>query len=272
MLLLPLLGGYIFVRFFNYTKIHILRSDKDRLLIRASIVGLFALVIAYAARLFFHWMFPCGNYNFCFSQWWQFNVPFEYSDVSIIAFLIGALGWIPLNRFFDEDGEIDRAIREDANPFELLLKRAQDENVQVLLSMTNHKVYVGYIIHQFNPASPTNYIGLLPMQSGYRDSTTKELFFTINYTNVYEMITGEIDDIAHRIEKIENMSPEEQAKLVESGQPDYWELTQEWERLEDTTDLFELVIPTNQIASINFYDDEIHAKYFQPSPLTEKVE
>jgi hypothetical protein len=51
LLLIPLMGGYIFVRFWHYSKISILRADKDRLLIRASIAGFFSLGLAFALSI-----------------------------------------------------------------------------------------------------------------------------------------------------------------------------------------------------------------------------
>ncbi len=267
MLLLPLLGGYIFVRFWYHTKIHILRSDKERLLIRASIVGLFALIIAYLVHLFFVWIFPCETDSICVSRLWREKIPFEYLDVSLIAFAIGALGWIPINYlFYDKDDEIDRAIKEDADPLELLLKRAQDGTIAVLLTMTNHKVYIGFITHQFNPVTPTSHIGLYPLQSGYREETTKEMHLTINCSRTHKKIGVEIENISAKISELEKMSLDEQMALCEAGHPDYMQLVEMWEKLVETTGLFELVIPTNQIASISFYDDQLHKKYFQPSP------
>jgi len=261
-LILPLLGGYIFVRFWHHTKIHIMRSDKDRLLIRASIIGLFTLMFAYAAHLFFAWLFPCSSYEICVSQLWREKIPFEFSDISFTAFLFGAFGWIPLNLFYSEQEEIDRAIREDADPFELLLKRSQDETIAILITMTNHKVYICHVTHQFNPVTPTSYIGLFPLKSGYRDPVTKELHITLNYSKIYSQIGEELDSISQQIDELEKMSPEKQTDLLESGNQDYYQLVAQWEELAITVGLFELVIPTNQISSIFFFDDEVHGKYF----------
>lgn len=268
MLILPLLGGYIFVRFFNHTKIHILRSDKDRLIIRASIAGLCALILAYSANILFSWLFPCSNWGVCISSLWRENIPFEYSDISFLSLIIGAVAWYPLNFIYSEQYEIDRAIKEDADPLELLLKRAQDETLAVMVTMTNHKVYIGNITHQFNPATPTSYIGLFPLKSGYRDAATKEMHLTTNYSVTYKKIGKEIDRIATILPELEKMPIEELDALLKTGHPDYMQLVEMWEKLEHKISLFELVIPTNQIAAISFYDDEVHKKYFLPSPQT----
>lgn len=260
MLLLPLLGGYIFVRFCNHTKIHILRSDKDRLLIRASIIGLFSLILAFAIHLLFKWLFPCSSYKICLTQIWKENIPFEYLDISLIAFFIGATFWYPFNFYYTNNYEIDRAIKEDANPLELLLKRAQDETIAVLITMVNHKVYMGLITHQFNPATPTSHIGIFPLKSGYRDVATKAVTIGVNYTTTYQSILDDIESLAEKIEVIEINS--QFATIKGNQDSDYWTLIERWEHLEDTINLFEVVIPTSQIASISYYDDEVYTKYF----------
>ncbi|MCU1438991.1 MAG: hypothetical protein JWP66_2078 [Naasia sp.] len=264
MLLLPLLGGYIFVRFWNHTRIHILRADKDRLLIRASISGLINLIIAYALSIFGAWLFPCSEYSICISRWWGQKVPFEYSGVSFAALAIGATAWKPLNYFYTRDKEIDRAIQEDANPLELMLKRAQDNGIEVLITMTNHKVYVGFITHQLEPATPTNFIGIFPVRSGYRDATTKQLFLPINYSQVYSKITEDLDSIDTKINNNQKLLDDETI-LVENKSMIEAEIIgfiNEWHKLENITNQFEVVIPVNQIVSINFYDKAVHTKYF----------
>ena len=272
-LILPFLGGYIFVRFWNYTRYHIMRSDKDRLLIRASLTGLLTLIAAFILKLLFYWFFPCSSYSICLSDWWTKNVPFEYTDISLLAFVIGAVGWYPLNWFFPKEEQINRVIKEDADPFEILLKRARDEGIAVSITMTNDKVYIGLITHQFNPATPTSNIGLLPLQSGFRESDTKKMIFTTFYSQTYEKVIEEIDEVSAKIidlkaERRELTQNEDSERLVIVNS-ELNEKIKEWEQLERTSNLFELVIPVNQIASVNFFDSKVHTKYFLPSPDNE---
>ncbi len=273
MLLLPLLGGYIFVRHWNYTKIHVLRSDKDRLLIRASLSGLFSLMLAYSLSIVGALLFPCNEGGFCIPSLWYRFIPFEYSGVSFAAFLIAATAWYPLNHFYSLNGEIDRAIKEDLDPFELLLKRAQDEGIAVSITMGNDKIYIGLITHQFNPATPTNYIGILPLQSGYRDADTKRMNLTTDYSQAQEQITQEIDDISAKIIGLKN----ERKKLLETLDKETLvtierqleDSIEKWEQLEKRSNLFELVLPVSQISSVNFFDVRVREKYF---PILDKVE
>ncbi len=112
LLLIPLLGGYIFVRFWNYTKIPMLRADKDRILIRASLAGFFSLIPAFLLSIYVPQLIPCSSDQYCLYRWWAKNLPFEYSGVSVIAFCISSTGWWFLNRVYGREKAVDHAIDE----------------------------------------------------------------------------------------------------------------------------------------------------------------
>src|ERR1044072_2098092 len=266
MLLLPLLGGYIFVRFWRYTWIHVLRSDKERLIIRASLAGLASLILTYFVYIVFSTLLPCKEDGVCIASWWAKNVPFEYSGISLSAFFVAALAWIPLNYFFPEKKQIDRAIKEDADPFEILLKRAQDESIEVAITMTSGTVYIGFITHKFNPVTPTNFIGMLPIQSGYRDEITKRVNLTTPYALAYEAINSEVDVLEI---KIYSAKKKLEVSIKADNQNDCFKITNlieqlesKKENLEKKINRFGMTIPVSQIASVNLYDTDVHQKYF----------
>lgn len=206
LLLLPLLGGYIFARYWYRTRYYVIRAEKERLLIIASVCGVAVLFLTYLFHLFGAYLFPCSNYSFCFPILWQKQVQFEYSGVSLAAFLLGAFGWMPANyaykkyvkfsanrnlskenKITNKDAyqmirrrETDRIIDEEASLFEDTLRRVQDENLSVLITTVSNKIYIGWVTYQFNPGVVTNFISLLPLESGFRDKDTKQVFITTN--------------------------------------------------------------------------------------------
>jgi hypothetical protein len=99
-LLLPLLGGYLFVSFWDRTRWHAHRAEKERLLIFAALAGLLFLGLAYLLRSIPPFI-PCVSFAPCLPTWWSKNVGFPQSGVATAAFLLAGLGWIPLNRFAD---------------------------------------------------------------------------------------------------------------------------------------------------------------------------
>jgi hypothetical protein len=263
-LILPFLGGYIFVRFWNHTRIHTMRSDKDRTIIRASIAGLFSIILAYILYLF-GLLIPCRE-SVCVPDMWNAIAPFENSGIPVAAFVIASLGWIPLNyKYYTKETELNRAINEDADPLEMLLKKAKDEGLAVSITMTNEKVYIGRIVQPFNPALPTKYVSLLPLQSGYRDASTKKMNLTINYAQAYQTMTNDLDVLASNISRLKNQrlslnASESEALTALDVQT--IEKQNEYDNLQNVINSFIVVISANQIASANIFDANVHQRYF----------
>jgi|GEM_PF-4243987 len=186
LLLLPLLGGFVFTKNWYRTRWHTKRADKDRFIVHASLAGLASLAIAYIlARV------P-GDAS-CLSIWWNWlHLPWPHTGKAVLSFLIAALGWAPLNWFEDiwydgkaVDAENARIIRDYGSPFETTLFRSMEKRKLVMLTLTNNKVYIGGVAQTFIPDDEIIY--LFPTQSGYRDSNQK-LELTTQYTDVYKQI------------------------------------------------------------------------------------
>ncbi|CAN5509123.1 hypothetical protein BH10ACI2_BH10ACI2_04380 [soil metagenome] len=259
LLLIPLLGGYIFVRFWNRSRISILRADKDRMLIRASIAGFLFLIPSFLISIAIPYYFPCGSGpGFCLYSWWAEHVKFEYMGVSMIAFSLAATSWWPLNGVFKTEREIDRIIKEDADPMEIALKESADLGIALAITLSNEKVYVGIVTHQFNPATPTNNIAIFPLQSGYRDPTTKRLNLKVNYAVIVQTMRNRIDELATAI-----LDHESDCVIPDQDcEHDLKTLFDEWETLENKIDLFEVIIPVSQITSLFYFDDDVYGEYF----------
>lgn len=280
LLLLPLLGGYLFLRWWNPTRFHALRAEKERLLLMAALPGLASLIIAFAVVKGLGAAFPCASWPRipCIPAWWKSNVPFDYLGTSLLAFALGASVWWPWNKWFCEQKvALDKVIDEDQIPFELLLKKAQDQTKTVSVTMSNGKVYVGWVTHTFNPALPTRFIQILPIKSGYRDENTKWLEFTTFYSRALDQLEKdferkaveyfeaeeELKDLTDQLEKQKTSALESQiselAKRIE-------ELNTQLDELATTADDFDIVLPVSEIMSINIFSEYVHGLYFAPNP------
>src|SRR5258705_3408752 len=180
LLLLPLLGGYLFLRWWNPTRYHALRADKERLLLMAALPGLASLVIAFIMVEGIGPLLPCSEWpKFpCIPAWWKNHVPFDYLGTALVAFFLSATICHALNLFCKRETAINKVIEKDRVAFEILLKKAQDEAKTVAVTMTSGKIYIGFVTHLFNPALPTRFIQILTTKSGYRDEKTKTFEFT----------------------------------------------------------------------------------------------
>ncbi|MFW6201032.1 MAG: hypothetical protein ACOC8B_00510 [Gemmatimonadota bacterium] len=227
-LLLPLLGGYVFVSYWNVTRFDARRYSGQRLFFHAAVAGTILMSVAFITARAVIVLKPELH------DWWHRLVPFEYTGASMAAFALGAMGWYPLNRFFDRDEWASRAVETWGDYLEALLMRAISEPQQVSVTLSNGKVYVGFVTRNFDPAFDRKYIQLMPVLSGYRAEATKELVITNDYGKVYRRMTGS------------NISAV------------------------DAVDEFELVIPASEIVSANLFDPEVYRLFGEASLETSR--
>lgn len=188
LLLLPLLGGYIFARKCNRTRYNALRSENYRLLFLAAEFGLYLLIVSALLRWLFNLLtlaFPSLSY---LDHFWHVVFPFEYSGTAFLSFFLGSTLWRRFNIGYDREKAVTRAIEEKRDPLEVLLKKAIDETKPVLLTMKNGKVYVGNVTVNFNPAYDVQSVKIMPILSGYRNSDNQTVSFNVDYTKIYQMV------------------------------------------------------------------------------------
>ena len=198
LLLLPLLGGYIFVRKCFRTRYNALRSENYRLLFLAAEFGLYLLLLAAGFRLLsLSNLIPLITY---IDHLWHKLVPFDYAGTAFLAFFFGVTLWKPINWLFrfDSEAEVDRAIREKNDPLEILLKDAMRDSKAVLVTLDSGKVYVGHVITNFNPAYDVRSIKISPIVSGYRKSEDQTVVFNIDYTELLTSIYNRDPNVSER--------------------------------------------------------------------------
>lgn len=250
LLLLPLLGGFVFVSQWYKTRFYALRADGYRLLFYSAVAGVALLLISSIFNLllsFTRWYEPIN-------KGWQRLAPFGYSGRAAGALFLGVVGFLLFNLVTDEDKNIDRVILKKQNPLEIMLRRAMGNQDLIAISTDNGKVYVGFITSNFNPAFPMEAIALMPTMSGYRTDETKEVVFTINYTETIDKIRDEVKQkiAARRGEKPDDVKEEDWLEEIENEVGDEMEVRR-----------FQLVIPVSEIKSAFVFDPEIYERHFQ---------
>ena len=79
------------------------------------------------------------------------------------------------------------------NDFELLLAYSVEANMPIMFTLSDRKVYVGWVVRAPNPVEVRKAIRMLPMLSGYRDSETLIVEFTTDYYDALQAIQGKED-------------------------------------------------------------------------------
>ena len=241
-LILPLLGGFVFITFWDRTRWHAHRAEKERLLFYAALAGFVLLAAAVITRSLIRYIFSDPT-----CPWWDRNVGLPYSGVSTLALCLGLFGWLPINRFFDwyysdpahdsrhasKRREFVRVVEEHGGPLERMLLRAMDEDKTVMITLKNGKVYIGGLGASFTPERDKT-IFVLPAKSGYRQIEVKGLMLTTHYDEVYQKIAEDYKD-----------NPELATEIIGT---------------------FGVVIPLDEIVSVSLYLSDIDAKYFPHKP------
>lgn len=157
---------------------------------------------------------------------------------------------------------INRAIQQDSDPLEIALKQSQDEKIPICVTLENCKVYIGIVIHQFNPATPTENIAILPLHSGYRDKATGQLYLPVNYALTLQKIRRRLERLKDDIDRLQVQL---ETFIREENVDDAHRIDQEiernlaiWKAIEKKTNLFNKIIPVKRIVSVFFFDLDVY--------------
>lgn len=189
---LPLVGGLTLCSTWNFTRWRVAREEGHRLYFRAVFGGavLFA-IIALSRALLEHFLPALGEFarpvkDYIGKLAKDPLAARATAEIAINCFLSMLAGypaaWF-LNIFFRRAHWLRRAINSDS--FEAFLLNASDREFPVAVTMSDGKVYVGFVVQGSDPARARKYIYLLPLMSGYRKSETHKVTFTTFYLELY---------------------------------------------------------------------------------------
>jgi len=196
LLLLPLLGGFLFLRKCHYTRIKFQRFDSNRLLLESAIVGLGLLIVARIAAVSLGFAFsrlPLPD-SAAIRSGYSDLAPFPYLGTALLSCVLGWLSAAIANRFVDEPRAKELAVEQTGDSLLALLAEAIDVNSAVLLTLATRKVYIGYVNDLPNLETKFAYITLVPAMSGYRRDDTLELVLTTNYIALWRSREVDIEE------------------------------------------------------------------------------
>jgi hypothetical protein len=114
-----------------------------------------------------------------------------------------------LNRFISYEKAIIHAIKNIGNEFELLLETSWNDPHLIQFTLKNEKVYVGWLKTLPVPGE-SNYVSILPVLSGYRESESKRMHLTTQYLDIYALYVQEgvvtnIDILTNLVIKVDEV-------------------------------------------------------------------
>ena len=214
LLLLPLLGGYIFLITFTLTKFYHQRIERQRLIFNSLILAFFVSIIG----LLFDEYALKSTYLINFRETMGKLLPIEYSGLnqSILIFIISyplakLLNLITSNRFM-----LNYVVNKWGDEYEKLfwssLQSKNDEDKLLMITTKSNKVYVGYVNRISEPIN-NSHITVIPNFSGYRDKETQEFKLTTDYISVLQhFINNDDEDLID--EKMGILIPKAEIVLV----------------------------------------------------------
>lgn len=209
-LFLPaLLGGFLFVSNFYVTRLWIKRREGYSLILAASVAG---GILWFVSHIAWAWLEMHGCCN-GFLNAWNELVPVEYSLGSASSFALGmvlplAFNWFSKIPCLSTERVHKRHITARADPFEVLIHNAMEEQSPVAVTLKSGKVYVGRIIARTNPAFSVDSVSMTLIRSGFRKSETHELCLNVDYEDaMHQSARNSIREqyselISHALEKV----------------------------------------------------------------------
>ena len=204
LILIPLLAGYAFSVSWAGSRYHIAREQGYHLYFRTAIYGILLSLIASLIHLYLvsqHPEFLSGLKNILDGFTPQ-RTDIKATTVAVISIAtmtltIGLLLGHVLNLLpFSRRLLLHVAIRND--DFERLVLRALRKLMPICVSMSNGKVYVGYVVSTIDPAVGRTALRILPLLSGYRDKDNCSTHFNTSYHEIYEQISDDDNDYENK--------------------------------------------------------------------------
>ena len=179
LLLIPALDGYYLLSRSHVSRYWVARQSGYKLFFSAATAGVALLA---AARLIVISL-PSNGLPAIAAAWRDY-APFEYAGTVTISAFLAVIVPLLANPFFDKNKRAIRAAIAHGDLTECLIQEAVDSNGRQLVEVSTKgsKCYIGLALESGVAAGGDADIAIVPLASGYRDSETRELRITTNYS------------------------------------------------------------------------------------------
>ena len=178
LLLIPALGGYLFITRFNGTRDRATSAGGYHVVFRSAVAGAVLFAMSHLLAVFIEWFMPQVV------RLWQVAFPIEYSGTAVASVM---LGWgLPLavNPFVNRLDARRQTALESGDHIGLVVDEAIENAKFIEVSLSSGKCYVGVPLARTFLARADGDLVLIPIFSGHRDNGTRELKLTVNYAPV----------------------------------------------------------------------------------------
>lgn len=186
---LPLVGGYLFLKYSNFTRFLIARQSGYNLLLESAHVGFWLLLASRVVLLCIGFLsdtigFLSDKLDPIDQAWSDFS-PVDYSGTAVVALLLGPVAAKLGNLFRTPDKAVSRAVSEAGNAMEELFLESMKMRSLVEVTLQNGKVYVGWVLRADLGNRNRKCVQIHPLSSGYRDDESRKIILNTSYADVY---------------------------------------------------------------------------------------
>ena len=183
LLLIPSLGGYLFLQYANFTRFEIYRLSGYHLLFRSALAGIPLALVGHIIAISVNLLVPQLR------SYWYTHVPVDYGDSAILSLLLAVAIPSVINWFYRKEKAAKRTANNYGDLIELMITRAFEQIKLIELSLKNRKSYIGFVLWRSITKRGQSDVTLVPVVSGYRSEDTIKLYITTNYAPIiYEGI------------------------------------------------------------------------------------
>lgn len=188
-ILIPVLGGFLFVKYSYLTRFRSIRDNGYVILFKSAVVGLFFYGISF---MLWRAAILDENANPAIPEWIHFLHDFlGYPELlpAIFSLILMGFAIATVNYALDKDEMKKRVIKQDDDAFEVTILNAYLDEKYILVTLDNGKVYAGRVTDTyFRVNDEIRSILLAPLFSGYRQPDDLTLQLTIFYGHIYRQI------------------------------------------------------------------------------------
>ena len=178
LLLVPAIGGYLFLTQCNFTRYRAARSTGYHVFFASAAWGVVLFAISHLIILALEGRFPLTM------GFWDTLFPADYVDTVTLSVILGLVAPLFCNLFYKSERAARRAASQDGDGIELLITESFESYQFVEITLRTGKVYIGLPLEPAIAIQDEADVSLLPFASGYRDRETQELELTSYYGTV----------------------------------------------------------------------------------------
>ena len=130
----PLVGGYLFLKYCHYTRFSIRRASGHKLVLESAVMGLVLMALARIGISAVGMLTVSLDWA---GETWAKLAPFPHAGTVTLAFVLGPLLARLVNIFYPESRGLTRTIDDAGNTMELLFVESMASDSTVELTMLN---------------------------------------------------------------------------------------------------------------------------------------